>query len=46
MLNWTSYQHIGHQAKQCTRMNKTVNVDKAKHIFIILVLPTKSVSKH
>ena len=24
-------------------MNKTVNVDKIKHIFIVLVLPTKSV---
>jgi hypothetical protein len=25
-----------------THMNKTVNVDKIKHIFIVLVLPTKS----
>ena len=24
----------------------TVNVDKIKHIFIVLVLPTKSVFKH
>jgi hypothetical protein len=27
-------------------MNKIVNVDKMKHIFIVLVLPTKSVFKH
>jgi hypothetical protein len=28
-----------------TRRNKTVNVDKIKHIFIVLVHPTKSVFK-
>jgi hypothetical protein len=40
--------------KQCTgahiytttHRNKTVNVDKIKHIFIVLVFPTKSVFKH
>ena len=26
-----------------TRMNKTVNVDKINNIFIVMVLPTKSV---
>ena len=44
----------GTLAKQCTeahnyttsRRNKTVNVDKSKHIFIVLVLPTKAVFKH
>ena len=42
---------IGPREKQCTgahtstttHRNKTVNVDKIKHIFIVLVLPTKSV---
>ena len=29
-----------------TQPFKTVNVDKIKHIFIVLVLPTKSVFKH
>ena len=29
-----------------TYMNKTVNVDKIKHIFIVLVLPTKLLFKH
>jgi hypothetical protein len=35
---------IGTRAKQCTttHRNKTVNVNKIKHIFIVLVLPTKS----
>ena len=47
---------IGPRAKQCTvahtytitHRNKIVNVDKIKHtcIFIVLVLPTKSVLKH
>ena len=45
---------IGPWAKQCTvaltytttHRNKTVNVDKIKHIIIVLVLPTKSVFKH
>jgi len=45
---------IGPQAKGCTGaptysttyMNKTVNVDKIKHIFIVLVLPTKLLFKH
>ena len=45
---------IGLRAKQCTgahshkttRRNKTVNADKIKHTFIVLVLPTKSVFKH
>ena len=45
---------IGHREKEYTgpptyttpHMNKTVNVDKIKHIFIVLVLPTKSVFKH
>jgi hypothetical protein len=40
---------IGHRAKQCTgahtytttHINKTVNVDKMKYIFIVLVLPNK-----
>jgi hypothetical protein len=27
-------------------LNKTINVDKIKHIFIVLVLPTKSVFMH
>jgi len=29
-----------------THMNKTINVNKIKYIFIALVLPTKSVFKH
>jgi len=29
-----------------THRNKTVNVYKIKHIFIVLVLPTKSVFKY
>ena len=29
-----------------THRNKTVNIDKIKYIFIVLVLPTKSVLKH
>jgi hypothetical protein len=29
-----------------THRNKTVNVDKIKHTFIVLILPTKSVFKH
>ena len=44
---------IGPQAKQCTgahsnttHRNKTVNVDQIKHIFIVLILPTKSVFLH
>jgi hypothetical protein len=45
---------IGPWEKQCTgahtytttHRNKTVNVDKIKHIFIVLVLPTKLVFKH
>jgi hypothetical protein len=43
---------IDPHAKQCilpkttTHSNKNVNVDKIKHIFIALVLPTKSVFKH
>jgi hypothetical protein len=45
---------IGPRAKQftgantytTTRRNKTVNADKIKHTFIVLVLPTKSVFKH
>jgi hypothetical protein len=43
---------IGPWEKQCTHTyttthrNKTVNVDKIKHIFIVLVLPTKLVFKH
>ena len=45
---------IGPHAKQCTgthtytttRRNKTVNADKIKHIFIVLVLLIKSVFKH
>ena len=42
---------IGPRVKQCpgaltytaTRRNKNVNVNKISHIFIVLVLPTKSV---
>ena len=49
-----SFSIIGPRAKErtgaptytTTHMNKTVNVDKIKHIFIVLVLPTKSVFKH
>ena len=45
---------IGSRAKQSTgahtytttHRNETVNVDKIKHIVIVLVLPTKSVFKH
>jgi hypothetical protein len=29
-----------------THMNKTVDIDKIKHIFMLLVLPTESVFKH
>jgi len=44
----------GPRAKQCTGAqiytttyrNKTGNVDRVKHKFIVLVLPTKSVFKH
>ena len=35
---------IGPRARQCR--NKAVTVDKIKHIFIILVLPTKSAMKY
>jgi hypothetical protein len=49
-----SLQHYRARAKQCTgghfysttHSNKTVNVDKIKHLFILLVLPTKSVFIH
>jgi hypothetical protein len=45
---------IGPRAEQCTEANtyttthrnKNVNVDKINHIFIALVLSTKSVFKH
>ena len=45
---------IGPQAQRCTEAatysttdrDNTVNVDNIKHIFIVLVLPTKSVFKH
>jgi hypothetical protein len=30
----------------CSHHGETVNVDKIKHIFIVLVLATKSVFKH
>jgi hypothetical protein len=45
---------ISHRAKQCTgahtytanHWNKTVNVIKIKHIFIVMVLPAKSAFEH
>jgi len=45
---------IGPWKKQCngtptytsSLVNKTMNVDKIKHTFIVLVLPTKSVLMH
>ena len=52
----TSEQHTRPREKQCTgdptyttthsHRNKTVIVDHIKYIFIVLVLPTKSVFKH
>ena len=45
---------IGLRVKQCTGVptfttnhrNKNVNADRIKHIFIVLILTTKSVFKH
>ena len=41
-----SEQCTGANTYTTTHRNKTVNVDKIRHIFIVLVLPTKSVFKH
>jgi hypothetical protein len=39
-------QYTGTHIYTTTHRNKTVNVDKIKHIFIVLVFPSKSVFKH
>ena len=39
-------EYTGTPTYTTTRVNKTVNVYKIKNIFIVLVLPTKSVLKH
>ena len=54
MYTGPSQQHYGPRANQCTgdyayrttHRNKSVNVDKIKHIFIVLICPTKPVFKH
>jgi hypothetical protein len=38
-------QHAGAHAYTTTHRDKSVNVDKIKHIFIVLVLTIKSVFK-
>ena len=40
-----SKQYTGAPTYTATHRNKNVNVDKIKHIFIVLVLPPKSVFK-
>ena len=40
-----SKQYTGTPTYTTTHKNKNVNVDKIKHIFIVLILPPKSVFK-
>ena len=39
-------QHTGANTCKTTHRKKSANVDKIKHIFIVLVFPTKLVFKH